>query len=137
MKETLLHAQPDGGDADAILEVEALKVEVRSEAGTAWIPAVEDVRLRVRHGARVGLVGESGSGKSLTAQALMGLFDGRSVRAQGRMLLDGKPYDLARPEAWRGVRGERIGLVFQDPLAALDPLQRVGTQVVEALRIRG
>src|SRR5690606_33306745 len=102
-----------------------------------WIPAVEDVRLRVRRGARVGLVGESGSGKSLTAQALMGLFDGRSVRAQGRMLLDGKPYDLARPEAWRGVRGERIGLVFQDPLAALDPLQRVGTQVVEALRIRG
>jgi len=131
-----LQVQPERSGPEPVLEVTGLRVEVH--AGSAgWLPAVEDVRLRVGRGARVGLVGESGSGKSLTAQALTGLFDGRTLRAQGQMRLDGRPYELARPEAWRDVRGQRIGLVFQDPLAALDPLQRIGTQVVEALAIRG
>ena len=132
-----LQVQAEGARPEPVLEVAGLQVEVRAAAASGWISAVDDVRLRVGRGARVGLVGESGSGKSLTAQALMGLFDGESIRARGDMWLDGARHELAHPESWRGVRGQKIGLVFQDPLAALDPLQRVGAQVVEALTIRG
>lgn len=136
MKEMKLQAHPVSPDGAPILEVTGLQVDVRDMATGGWISAVDDVRIRVGRGERVGLVGESGSGKSLIAQALMGLFDGHNLRARGEMGLDGRRYDLSRPERWRAVRGQRIGLVFQDPLAALDPLQRVGTQVVEALAIR-
>ncbi|ROT33287.1 ABC transporter ATP-binding protein [Micromonospora sp. HM5-17] len=95
---------------------------------------VSGVNLRLDAGDRVGLIGESGSGKSLTALALLGLLpDG--MRASGRVVVDGRDL-LGRPDReWRRVRGRTLGVVFQEPLTALDPLMPVGRQLTGPLRM--
>ncbi|MFS0712569.1 ABC transporter ATP-binding protein [Microbacterium sp. 2P01SA-2] len=97
---------------------------------------VDDVSFDVPDGARVGLIGESGSGKSLTALAVLGLLpDGAevagSIRWNGRELLGLRDRELA------ALRGEEIGIVFQEPQTALNPLRTVGRQIAEPLRIHG
>ena len=97
---------------------------------------VDDVSFDVADGARVGLIGESGSGKSLTALAVLGLLpDGAevagSIRWNGRELLGLRDRELA------ALRGEEIGIVFQEPQTALNPLRTVGRQIAEPLRIHG
>ena len=95
---------------------------------------VDGVSFTIGAGERLGLIGESGSGKTLTALAVAGLLpEGAhvegSVRFDGRELLGLRERELAR------LRGDRIGLVFQEPLTALDPLMRVGAQITESLRV--
>lgn len=97
---------------------------------------VDDVSFTVADGARVGLIGESGSGKSLTALAVLGLLpDGAevdgSIRWNGRELIGLPDRELA------AVRGAEIGIVFQEPQTALNPLRTVGRQIAEPLRIHG
>ena len=113
---------------NAVLEVRDLTVTL----GTS--PVVRGVDLTLRRGEVLGLVGESGTGKTLTALALMGLAPadarvGGSVRLLGEELLGLPVRELAR------IRGRRIAMVFQDPLHAFTPVQRVGDQIAEALRI--
>jgi oligopeptide/dipeptide ABC transporter ATP-binding protein len=121
------------GAADApLLEIRDLSVSFPTGGGETLV--VRGVSLSVRRGEIVGLVGESGSGKSLTALATLGLVPvpgricGGSIRLEGRELVG-----LGESEL-RPVRGGRIGLVFQEPAAALNPVLRVGTQIVEAIR---
>jgi ABC-type dipeptide/oligopeptide/nickel transport system ATPase component len=101
------------------------------------VVAVDDVSFEVRKGETLGLVGESGSGKSVTAFSIIrlvqepGRIDGGSVTFQGRDL-------LALPEGeMRKVRGAGIGFVFQEPMAALNPVMRVGAHIAEALTVHG
>lgn len=94
---------------------------------------VEGVDLNVAPGERVGLVGESGSGKSLTVRALVGLLRPPAWRVEGRIELDGIDLLAAPPAVWQAVRGGRIGLVFQEPASALNPVLRVKTQIGEGL----
>jgi ABC-type dipeptide/oligopeptide/nickel transport system ATPase component len=101
------------------------------------VVAVDDVSFEVRQGETLGLVGESGSGKSVTAFSIIrlvqepGRITGGSVMFQGRDL-------LALPESeMRHVRGAGIGFVFQEPMAALNPVMRVGAHIAEALRVHG
>jgi peptide/nickel transport system ATP-binding protein len=111
----------------SVLELDGLGVS----AGAT--PIVEDVSFALGPGERVGLIGESGSGKSLTALAVMGLLPDE-LTAHGTVRFDGR--DLLRlPDRQLGaLRGDRLAMVFQEPMTALNPLMRVGRQVAEALR---
>jgi peptide/nickel transport system ATP-binding protein len=98
---------------------------------------VHGVDLDVRPGEVVALVGESGSGKSTTAHALIGLLPDGGRVTSGDVALGAEPLTGLLPDAWRRVRGVRVGLVPQDPGTALDPVMRVGEQVAEALVVHG
>ena len=118
-----------------VLEVTDLCLDLHT--GSISVPVVRDVSLRIRPGEVLGVVGESGSGKSLTALSIMGMLP-RAVRVrsgtvsfQGRDLLPMSDRELAR------LRGDRIGMVFQDPLAFLNPLMTVGQQIREVLTLHG
>lgn len=91
---------------------------------------VDGVTLQLEAGETMALVGESGSGKSLTARAILGLLP-PGARAQGQIEFQGRPLLPGTAEAWRAVRGRGIGLVFQDPLSALDPVYTIGQQLIE------
>lgn len=96
---------------------------------------VRDLSFDIARGRTLALVGESGSGKSVTSLAIMGLLPGRVARASGSVALDGREL-LGLPEAeMRSVRGGRISMIFQEPMTSLNPVQRIGDQIAEAIRI--
>jgi oligopeptide/dipeptide ABC transporter ATP-binding protein len=118
-----------------LLSVEHLTVGFR--AGDRYLDLVHDVSLDVQPGEIVALVGESGSGKTITARAAMGLLRRNPrMRVEGRIsLLDKELLGLSDSQI-RDVRGREIGMIFQDPVGALDPVMTVGDQVREAVRRR-
>jgi peptide/nickel transport system ATP-binding protein len=108
-----------------------LKVELDAEAGV--VRALDGIRLAIERGETFALVGESGCGKSMTALALMRLLPENGRIAGGQVRL-GDLDVLGLPEsAMRGVRGARIGMIFQEPSTSLNPVMRVGDQIVEAI----
>jgi peptide/nickel transport system permease protein len=114
------------------LVVDALTVEIATARGP--IRPVDDVGFTVAPGETLALVGESGSGKSLTATSLIGLLPTTARPVAGYASFDGTGLlDLTEP-AMRALRGWRIAMVFQDPMSSLNPVHRVGAQVVEAIR---
>ncbi|MFD6140361.1 dipeptide ABC transporter ATP-binding protein [Promicromonospora sp. NPDC060271] len=121
--------------SDSLLRVRGLRVAYRGHE------VVHGVDLDVRPGEVVALVGESGSGKSTTAHAMIGLLpdDGRVTAGEVALGAGPRPTPLTGllPDAWRRVRGVRVGFVPQDPGTALDPVVRVGEQVAEALVVHG
>ena len=98
------------------------------------VPVLSGVSLALARGDSAGLVGESGSGKSMTALAIMGLLPPRA-QVSGRILFDGQDLLRADEAALCALRGRRIGMVFQEPMTALNPLQSIGAQVAEPLRL--
>ncbi len=116
----------------ALLEVTDLRVALQTPRGPA--DALRGVSFAVDGGETVGLIGESGCGKSMTALALMGLLpEGASVT--GRIRLNGQELVGLDDAALCALRGNRIGMVFQEPMTALNPLHTVGDQVAEPLRL--
>ncbi len=114
-----------------MLRVEDLKVALDSDAGL--VKAVDGLRLAISRGETFALVGESGCGKSMTALALMRLLPDNGSIAQGRFELDGtEVFDLPESQM-RTLRGARIGMIFQEPATSLNPVMRVGDQIVEAI----
>ena len=97
--------------------------------------AVAGVSLTIRDGEILGLVGESGSGKSVTAMSVAGLLPRKQCDYSGDVLVDGEDMLHADRALLRKVQGEKIGVVFQEPMSAMDPLMKVGAQVEEVLRI--
>jgi peptide/nickel transport system ATP-binding protein len=119
---------------EPLLKVENLRTVFASEP--APVVAVNDVSFEVRKGETLGLVGESGSGKSVTAFSIIRLQDPGKITG-GRVLFQGRDL-LALPESeMRHVRGAGIGFVFQEPMAALNPVMRVGAHIAEALTVHG
>jgi len=116
-----------------MLEVEDLRVSFRTEDGV--VQAVDGVSFTVDRGEVVAIVGESGSGKSVTAMTLMGLTRSPNARFEGRAVFDGQDLLGASEEELRKIRGAQIAMVFQDPMSSLDPVYRVGSQVVEQIRV--
>jgi peptide/nickel transport system ATP-binding protein len=116
----------------AALEVENLRTHFFTRAGV--VKAVDGVSFTIAPGRVLGLVGESGSGKSVTGFSIMGLVDAPGRIVEGRIVLEGR--DLAKLDAdgWRAVRGNRVAMIFQDPMMTLNPVLRIDTQMVEAVR---
>ncbi|OZI77281.1 ABC transporter ATP-binding protein [Bordetella genomosp. 12] len=117
--------------SDTILEVRGLRTAFHTEAG-AW-PAVDGVDLTVKRGEIVGLVGESGSGKSVTGFSLLGLIDPPGEVVAGEIRFKGKDLRKLSEEQMRQLRGNRIAMIFQDPLMTLNPVLKVGEQMMEAI----
>ncbi|MEX1179136.1 MAG: ABC transporter ATP-binding protein [Nitriliruptor sp.] len=117
-----------------LLEVEDLEVEFRTPRGI--VNAVNKVSFTVAKGETLAIVGESGSGKSVTAQAIMGLVDSPpGFVTGGRLLFHGKDLLELDEKERRAVRGQRISMIFQDALTALNPVFPVGWQIGEMLRV--
>ena len=115
-----------------LLDVRDLRVTLPTTGGP--VEALRGVDLALDRGQTLGLIGESGCGKSLTALALMGLLP-EGARVAGSIRLDGREL-VGLPEArWRELRGDRVAMVFQEPMTALNPLHRVGRQIAEPLRL--
>ncbi len=114
--------------------LELRRVTVALPVHGAAVPVLRGLDLSVSPGEMLALVGESGSGKTTACMAIAGVLP-QNARVTGRMLLEGTPLETMPEAAARKLRGERIGIVFQDPLSALNPSLRVGTQIAEALRL--
>src|SRR5213082_2365947 len=115
-----------------VLDVQGLTV--RLPRGADRMNAVENVSFAVAPGEIVCVVGESGSGKSVTAHAIMGLLPpDQLIVAGGRVLLEGDDILAKSRAAMRKIRGARIGMIFQEPMTALNPVMKVGDQIAEAV----
>jgi peptide/nickel transport system ATP-binding protein len=116
-----------------LLQVQDLRLSVRTAGG--WFPVVRGLSFEVGAGQTLAIVGESGCGKSLTALAVMGLLATRSVRVDGGSVrFDGREL-LALPEAELcRLRGDRMAMIFQEPMTSLNPVLTIGAQVAEAVR---
>ncbi|MFQ6326262.1 dipeptide ABC transporter ATP-binding protein [Nocardia sp. CWNU-33] len=119
----------------ALLRIDGLHVRYRSDSGP--VTALAGASLTVARGEVVALVGESGSGKSTLAQAVIGLLGPNAEINGGTVTFDGEIVDTGSERAVRRLRGARIGFVPQDPGLSLNPVQRVGDQVAEALIVHG
>jgi peptide/nickel transport system ATP-binding protein len=115
-----------------LLEVTDLRVTLQTARGPA--DALREVSFTLERGERLGLIGESGCGKSITALALMGLLPG-GARAAGSIRFDGTELTKLAEDDWCRLRGDRLGMVFQEPMTALNPLHTVGAQIGESLRL--
>jgi peptide/nickel transport system ATP-binding protein len=112
----------------AALIVDDLTVRVGS------VPAVHGISFELEAGRRIGLIGESGSGKTLTALALMGLLP-EGLTASGRILFEGADLLGMSERALCRLRGDRLSMIFQEPMTALNPVMKIGHQVAEPLRL--
>jgi peptide/nickel transport system ATP-binding protein len=115
-----------------ILKVDGYTLDYRSRGGTVRV--LEDISLSIAPGEVLGLVGESGSGKTSFAWAVMRALPPNAIEPSGRILLDGRDLLTLDANAIANIRGRRIGMVFQDPTAALNPTLTLGRQVTEVLR---
>jgi peptide/nickel transport system ATP-binding protein len=121
--------------ADRVLEIKDLKVVFRGEQATH---AVDSVDLEVARGATLGLVGESGCGKSVTALAVMGLLPAAAAEISGAVRFDGIDLFTLPADDMRDLRGDRLAMIFQEPMTSLNPSYTVGEQIIESLvRHRG
>jgi oligopeptide/dipeptide ABC transporter ATP-binding protein len=117
--------------AQTILSVRDLRVEIPTPRGV--VHAVDGVSLEVPRGGALGLVGESGCGKTMTLRAILGLLPGRARITGGEVVFDGHALS---PRSLGRLRGDSIGMVFQEPMTALNPVMRVGEQIAEGPRVR-
>lgn len=118
-------------DQHPALVVEHLKTHFFTHGGV--VKAVDDVSFTVNRGEIMGLVGESGSGKSMTGYSIMGLVDPPGRLVSGSIRLQGKELCGLTQEQMRAVRGNRIAMIFQDPMMTLNPVLRIDTQMMEAI----
>src|ERR671921_1986871 len=125
MRETKSMTQP-------VLSVRDLRVEFVTRRGI--LKAIDGISFDIAKGEVLGVVGESGAGKSVTGSAVIGLIDPPGRIAGGEILLSGSRIDNLPPEEMRKVRGKRIGMIFQDPLTSLNPLYRIGEQLIETIQ---
>src|SRR6202171_1286168 len=121
--------------ADVLLDVQELDTWFFTKAGI--VKAANGVSFSVAPGEVLGLVGESGSGKSMTGYSIMGLVDAPGRVVAGRILFDGRELSSLSPEAMRQLRGNRIAMIFQDPMMTLNPVLRIDAQMVETIRAHG
>jgi peptide/nickel transport system ATP-binding protein len=117
---------------EPVLSVKKLRVEFATRRGV--LRAIDDISFDIAKGEVLGVVGESGAGKSVTGNAVIGLIDPPGRIASGEIRLSGLRIDNLSTEELRRIRGKRIGMIFQDPLTSLNPLYKIGDQIIETIR---
>ena len=116
------------------LEVKNLKISFRTNNGK--VQAVRDISFDLERGKTLAIVGESGSGKSVTSRAIMGILAGNSIIEGGEIVYDGKDLLKIPEEEMYKIRGDKIAMIFQDPLSSLNPIMRIGKQITEAMLLK-
>ncbi len=117
--------------SDCLLEVKDLKVHFPTEDGL--VKAVDGISFTVDRGQTLGVVGESGSGKSVTFMTIMGLINRKKAIVEGEVIFAGRDLLKMPEDELREIRGDGMGMVFQDPMTSLHPYYKVGTQIAEAI----
>jgi peptide/nickel transport system ATP-binding protein len=120
------------GEDRPLLSVSHLRTLIDTAHGT--FPAVDDLSFDLESGEVLGIVGESGSGKSILALSILGLLPARARIDSGQILLEGRNLRGLPERELRGLRGSKVGMVFQEPLTSFDPLYTIGDQIAESLR---
>ena len=118
-----------------LLEVEDLQVKFALRFGE--LTAIDGISFTLDKGERLGLVGESGAGKSVTGFAIINLVSKPGYISRGKVLFNGQELNRLQDEAMRDIRGNRISMIFQDPMMTLNPVLSIGTQMVETLYAHG
>ncbi len=120
-------------DATVVLSLCGLTVSVRNQGGT--VPLVNEISFDLRRGETLAIAGESGSGKSITSLAIMGLLPPPAVKiTAGNISLNGQPLSTLGEAEMRMIRGNRIAMIFQEPMTSLNPMMSIGAQLIEAIR---
>jgi peptide/nickel transport system ATP-binding protein len=119
--------------SEPFLKVRDLEVEFTTEDGK--LKAVDKVSYDVFRGKTLAIVGESGSGKSVSSMAVMGLLNRKTTAISGEVWLDGEELIAATDDRVRELRGEKMAMIFQDPLSSLHPFYKIGKQLVEAVQV--
>ena len=116
------------------LEVQNLKISFRTNNGK--VQAVRNISFDLYKGETLAIVGESGSGKSVTNRAVMGILAGNGMIESGKIIYDGKDLVRIPEEDMVKLRGDKIAMIFQDPLSSLNPIMRIGKQITEAMLLK-
>ena len=119
---------------DKKLEVKNLQISFRTQGGI--LKAVRNISFDLHKGETLAIVGESGSGKSVTSKAIMGILAGNSIVEGGEILYDGQDLLKISEEDFHKLRGDKIAMIFQDPMSSLNPIMRVGQQLTEAMILK-
>ena len=117
------------------LEVKNLVISFRTDAGK--VQAVRDISFDLYKGETLAIVGESGSGKSVTNRAIIGILAGNGMVESGEIIYDGQDLVQISEEDFHRLRGDKIAMIFQDPLSSLNPIMRIGKQLTEAMLLKG
>lgn len=117
------------------LEVKNLQISFRTQSGL--LKAVRDISFDLYKGETLAIVGESGSGKSVTSKAIIGILAGNAVVEGGEILYDGQDLLKISEDDFHKIRGDKISMIFQDPLSSLNPIMKVGKQLTEAMILNG
>ena len=118
---------------EVILSVKDLRINFRAYGGL--VQAVRGIDFNLHRGETLAIVGESGSGKSVSIKAIMGILANNAIIESGEILYDGMDLTKVHEDEFHRIRGKRIGLIFQDPLSALNPIMKIGHQITEVLRL--
>lgn len=117
------------------LQVKNLRISFRTSNGK--VQAVRDISFDLGKGETLAIVGESGSGKSVTSKAILGILAGNSIVESGEIIYDGKDLLKISEEDFHKLRGDKIAMIFQDPMSSLNPIVRIGRQLTEAMLLKG
>ena len=117
------------------LHVQNLRISFRTSNGK--VQAVRDISFDVGKGETLAIVGESGSGKSVTSKAILGIQAGNAITESGEIIYDGKDLLKINEEEFHKIRGDKIAMIFQDPMSSLDPIVKIGKQLTEAMILKG
>ena len=116
------------------LEVNNLRISFRTNNGK--VQAVRDISFSLEQGKTLAIVGESGSGKSVTSKAILGILAGNSIIEGGEIIFDGRDLLKIGEEEMYRIRGDKIAMIFQDPLSSLNPIVKIGKQITEAMLLK-
>ncbi len=117
------------------LQVRNLRISFRTSNGK--VQAVRDIDFELAKGETLCIVGESGSGKSVTSRAILGILAGNAIVESGEIIYDGQDLLKISEEDFHKIRGDKIAMIFQDPMSSLNPIVRIGRQLTEAMLLKG